>query len=114
MQNLQVQLMTLIPDHLRPLNNVLMETSGSRQQNSKWTTISLMAHGSSLIYLLMQNALILDVFSVLNKMQMVPLSDKRLVSLLKATVNVLALITLKYSLLPSDIQLSAPLSHLQL
>ena len=45
-QNLQVQLMTLIPDHLRPLYNVLMETGGRRQQNSKWTTISLMAMGA--------------------------------------------------------------------
>ena len=101
----------------RSLKAALQCSDGNRWQEAaklKMDNHISNGYGSSLIYLLMQNALILDGFSVLNEMQMVPLSDTRLVSLLTATVNVLALITLKYLLLPSNIQLSTPLLRLQL
>ena len=41
-----VQLMTPIPDCSRLVCDILMETSGGKWHNLKWTIISLTAHGS--------------------------------------------------------------------
>ena len=76
-------------------------------------SIYAMAHGSSLIYLLELNVSTLDGYFALNAMQMVLLSVIKLVSSQRATVSVLALITMRSSLLHSDLQQFAPLSHWQ-
>lgn len=48
--------------------NILMQTSGKRQQKLKWIITYLMELGNWLIYLLEQSALVLDGYFELNAM----------------------------------------------